>query len=272
MTFAFQFDTADVPAVYDRLLVPRLFEPWAELLLRLAAVKPGEMVLDVATGPGTVARAAAVHVGPTGLVTATDISAHMLRIARAKRPPGAAAPITYIESAAAPLFVPDGAFDLVTCQQGLQFFPDRLGALAELRRALRPAGRAAVAVWSAIGRCPVYAALHAALRDVVPAGLADELLAPFALSDAAELRRLFAAAGFDEVRVSERTLPLVFELGVEQAADTLAATPLQPRLSALDAARRAALAQVVRARLARLRTSADGAVRSSMAALVAMAR
>ena len=269
---SFQFTSPDVPVAYDQLLVPRLFEPWADLLLQLAAPRRGEAVLDVATGPGTVARIAAVQVGSRGRVTAADISPHMLRVAQAKRAAPYAGPITFVESPAAPLRVPDGAFDLVTCQQGLQFFPDRRAALVEFRRALRPAGRAAIAVWAGIERCPVYAALHAALRDVLPATRADELLAPFALSGASQIFDLLDAAGFRDAHVTERKLPLVFERGIEQAAGALAATPLQPHLSSLDVERRAALAKAVRARLAPLCETGDGAVRSFMTAHLALAR
>lgn len=104
------------------------------------------VVLDVATGPGTVARLAARRIGPDGRVVATDISRPMLDVASSKPPLPNAAPITYIESPAAPLAVESALFDAVFCHQGLQFFPDRLAALAEMRRALKPGGVLAVAV------------------------------------------------------------------------------------------------------------------------------
>jgi ubiquinone/menaquinone biosynthesis C-methylase UbiE len=62
-----------VPKAYDELLVPRLFEPWAKLLLDEAGLQPGECVLDIATGPGTVARLAAMRLGVQGRIVATDI-------------------------------------------------------------------------------------------------------------------------------------------------------------------------------------------------------
>ncbi|HEX9970113.1 MAG TPA: methyltransferase domain-containing protein, partial [Acidimicrobiales bacterium] len=112
--------------VYDQLLVPRMFQPLAEVLLDAVEVAPGERVLDVATGPGTVARVAAARVGPTGSVTGADISEAMLTVARGKPAVADGAPLTWVESPACPLAgVEDGSFDAVTCQQGLQFFPDR---------------------------------------------------------------------------------------------------------------------------------------------------
>ena len=101
------------------------------------------------------------------------------------------APITYIESPAAPLGVESAAFDFVVCHHGLQFFPDRLAALSEMRRALKPGGgQLAIAAWSHIEDNAFYAALHAALRESVPGDLADRLLAPFSWPDAQVLKNM----------------------------------------------------------------------------------
>ena len=112
----FQFTNASVPKAYDEFFVPRLFEPWAKLLLDEVNLRPGEAVLDVATGPGTVARLAAARLGPRGRVVATDIAPLMLDIAKAKPAIAGAAPIEYLESPAAPLAIPNGTFDSVLCQ------------------------------------------------------------------------------------------------------------------------------------------------------------
>jgi ubiquinone/menaquinone biosynthesis C-methylase UbiE len=91
---------------------------------------PNVAVLDVATGPGTVARLAAKRIGPGRRIVATDISRPMLDVANSKPSSPDSAPITHIESPAAPLGVESAAFDFVVGQQGLQFFPDRLAALS----------------------------------------------------------------------------------------------------------------------------------------------
>jgi ubiquinone/menaquinone biosynthesis C-methylase UbiE len=101
----FQFTDDAVPGAYDEVLVPRLFEPWALLLLDDANLRQNAVVLDVATGPGTVARLAARRIGPGGRVVAADIARPMLEVANAKPSLPNAAPITYIESPAAPLAV-----------------------------------------------------------------------------------------------------------------------------------------------------------------------
>src|SRR5436309_15342698 len=122
----FQFHNPSVPKAYDEFLVPGLFEPWAKLLLDEADLRPGESVLDVATGPGTVARLAAVRVGAEGRVVAIDIAQPMLDIAKAKAPTPGAVPIEYLYSPAAPLPAAAGAFDYVLCLQGLPILSDRL--------------------------------------------------------------------------------------------------------------------------------------------------
>ena len=80
------FWTASVNAmsVYDEIMVPRLFDPWAEFLLDQLKLQSGQSVLDVACGPGTVTRQAALRVGPSGRVTGCDFSPAMLELARSK--------------------------------------------------------------------------------------------------------------------------------------------------------------------------------------------
>jgi ubiquinone/menaquinone biosynthesis C-methylase UbiE len=265
----FQFTDSAVPREYDEVLVPRLFEPWARLLLDAAGLQRNAVVLDVATGPGTVARLAAGRIGPGGRVVAADISRPMLDVASSKPFAPDAAPITYIESPAAPLSVESALFDAALCHQGLQFFPDRLAALREMRRALKPSGLLAIAVWGPVEDNAIYATLHAALRHSVPADLADRLLAPFGWPDAQVIEDTLDAAGFREIRVRSATLPLAFEKGIAQAARSLSASPLASGLAALPAATRDALNAAIGARLAPLLR--EGKVSADMTSNVAVA-
>jgi ubiquinone/menaquinone biosynthesis C-methylase UbiE len=224
----FQFTNPSVPKAYDEFLVPRLFEPWARLLISQAGLRPSETVLDIATGPGTVARLAAAEVGPRGRVVATDIALPMLEIARAKPVPSGAAPIEYVESPAAPLAAPTATFDRVLCQQGLQFFPDRQGSLREMLRVLKPGGGVAIAVWGPLDRNKIYAAFHDALRAVNATELADIITAPFSWHESSALRAAVEEAGFVDARVLTRSMDLVFEAGLEQAVNAFAGTPVAP--------------------------------------------
>jgi SAM-dependent methyltransferase len=230
-------------AYRDTLLDP-VFRPWAQLLLSAAEVKPGERLLDVATGPGTVAQAAAAVLGPSGQVTACDISPAMLAIARSVPPQPDAAPIDYLEASAAALPSATGSQDVVTCQQGLQFFPDRAAAIAEMSRVLRPGGRVAVAVWTAIEECPAMAALERAIRDQLGDELADRYRSgPWGQPDGATWAELLSSGGFTDVHVEKRELLAVFPGGAAQLTASLAASGIAPDVANLSAADRAALDQ-----------------------------
>ena len=232
-TRSFQYTSSSVPKAYDQFLVPRLFEPWAKLLLDEANLQAGEAVLDIATGPGTVARLAAARLGRKGRVVATDIAQPMLDVAKAKAPPANGAAIEYLQSPATPLSAPTGAFDAVLCQQGLQFFPDKAGALKEMHRVLKPNGRAAIAVWAQLERNPIFAAYHAALRATVPSELADMATVPCSWPSGTVLKAAAEEAGFSEVHLLTPTLLMMFEGGLEQAIQSFAATPISPSVAAL---------------------------------------
>lgn len=229
----FQFNDPSVPKAYDELLVPRLFGPWARLLLDEATLRPGECVLDIATGPGTVARLAAARLGAQGRIVATDIAPPMLDIAKSKPQPSTSAPIEYLHSPAAPLAAATGEYDAVLCQQGLQFFPDRAAALREMRRVLKPSGRAAIAVWAELERNQIYAAFHAALHATAPSELAKLITAPFSWPSGAALKAAAEDAGFRQVRLVRRSLPMVLEGGLDQAAQAFAGTPTSPGVAVL---------------------------------------
>lgn len=239
------FDQLGPMEVYDVLMVPRMFQPLAEVVLDAVAVAPGEGVLDVATGPGTVARLAAGRVGADGHVTGVDISDAMLTVARRKPPVPDGAPVTWVESSACPLVgIEDDSFDVVTCQQGLQFFPDRPGALAEMARALVPGGRIGVACWASQDQSSLFAALTEALAEVLGPEAAERYRSgPWGLSDPDLLATLLRGAGFEDVEVRPHSLDVTWDtmeevvtlLDVAAVADDVAALSDEGK-RALDAA------------------------------------
>lgn len=253
--------------VYDEIMVPRLFEPWARLLLEQLGVSEGEAALDVACGPGSVTRMLAARVGAAGRVVGCDLSPTMLAAARAKPPVEHGAGIEYLEGHADDLPVGDAQFDVVTCQQGLQFFPDRPRAVAEMHRALRPGGRVGIAVWAQIDRCPPFHALAEALGEVVGPELETRYGGgPWGFPEPEPLRELLERAGFEGIRVTTRELPLVFEGGVSQLAATLGATPLAAEADAFG------VEQVRRIHEAVARRMGSGAIESSTRSNIALAR
>ena len=260
----------DALSAYDEILVPRLFDPWGEVLLDEVGLSAGQAVLDIACGPGTMARLAAQRVGPSGQVTGCDLSPGMLELATAKNPVEGAAPITYQQCPADDLPLPDAAFDVVLCQQGLQFFPDKTGALAEMRRVLKPDGRAGVAVWCAIEECPFWHALAGAVGEAL--GKETEMgfrSGPWGLPEADELQRLFDATGFTDVDLRRHVRPAVFEGGSPQLVATLSATSVGPQVMALDAKGRANLLAAAEVALAPF--AHDGELRSEAASHIVVA-
>ena len=129
--------TGSVPALYDRCLGPLLFVPYArDIAARAALLRPGR-VLETAAGTGIVTEALAAAL-PDAEIVATDLNQAMLDIAGAR---GLPARVNFQAADAQALPFPDSSFDLVVCQFGAMFFPDRVGAYGEARRVLRPGGR-----------------------------------------------------------------------------------------------------------------------------------
>ena len=230
---------------YEQYFVPAMFLPWATILLRHAALQSGERVLDVACGTGIVARQAAPLAGPGGQVVAVDMNPAMLGVARTLPAPSGAT-VTWREGNAMALPFPDGAFDVVLCQHGLQFVPDRAGAVREMRRVLAPGGRALVIVLQALPRHPVFEALMESVARNLSLPV-SAVMTPFALCDADELRTLFTGAGFKKVDILPESTTVRFpepERFVPLAVISSAAAV--PAFAQLEAPARAALLETVR--------------------------
>jgi ubiquinone/menaquinone biosynthesis C-methylase UbiE len=250
------FTEVSVPDGYDRFMLGQLFEPWAADLITRANLKPGCCVLDVASGLGPVARLAAQAAGPAGRVVASDISAAMLALASARPPgPGRAAAIEYLQCPASAIAADDDSFDVVLCQHGLQFFPDRATAVAEMRRVARPGGTAVMSTWAAEHPLGLFGPMAEAVRET---GIAEPFPGAFEAGSyclsVADLADLLQAAGFGDVGVETVELHATWRTA-EAATATLLGTPFGPLVSALPADAQ----EQVRARLAsKLGDSADG--------------
>ncbi|MGZ4119875.1 MAG: class I SAM-dependent methyltransferase [Actinomycetota bacterium] len=199
--------------VYEEHIVPAVYEVWTQRLLDLAGPRTGERVLDIACGTGVVARAAATRVGPGGTVVGVDANPAMLDVARrvaenrahaAERflePELRHAGIEWREVDAVSLPFDDASFDVVTCQQGLQFFADRLAALREMRRVTAPRGRVVIAVWSGPELNSWIERLARPVERYVSAKATAGFAAPFGFGDVDALRSLVVEAGFQEAHI-----------------------------------------------------------------------
>ena len=170
----------DAARVYEAQKVPAIFRPLAEQTLNAVAPTGAERVLDVACGTGIVARLAAGRAGAGARVIGVDLNAGMLEVARACAANDGVAPEFRVADVGALPF-DDASFDVVFCQQGLQFFPDRPRALDEMRRVLAPGGRIALSVWSEAS--PLFVAMADGVRRHVDTTLAERVLDPFSFRD-----------------------------------------------------------------------------------------
>lgn len=182
--------------IYERHMVPAIFNTWVPSLLDFVALRPGERMLDLACGTGVVAREAASRVGVSGRVVGLDINGEMLARARATR-----AAVEWCEGSAMDLPFAVGTFDVVVCQQGLQFFPDESKALREVQRVLIPGGRLAAAVWCSIESSPGHHALALGLERHVGAEAAKLMYSVFRLGDSQALQTSLEGVGFRDVRL-----------------------------------------------------------------------
>ncbi|RUV03761.1 methyltransferase domain-containing protein [Mesorhizobium sp. M6A.T.Cr.TU.017.01.1.1] len=222
--------------LYERYLVPAITALWAADLVDRAAPRSGERVLDVACGTGVVARSAAERMG-SGHVVGLDINTGMLAVARSL-PSGAGPRIDWHEGSALEMPFPDSTFDLVLCQLGLQFFPDRSSALRGMFRVLVADGRLALSVFSAIEHTPAAKALADALDRHLGPGASATKRSEHSLADADELYRLVTGAGFRQVTIHTTTQNIRFPSSKEYVRLQLAATPQAGLVSGMDAGQR----------------------------------
>jgi ubiquinone/menaquinone biosynthesis C-methylase UbiE len=233
--------------LYERYVVPYFLGPCTPGLIEVAALQPGERVLDVACGTGVVARLAAQQVGPAGQVTGLDLNPGMLTVARALPPPPGAT-ITWVECSAVAMHVPDATFDVVLCQQGLQFFPDKPAALREMHRVLVPGGRVVLSVWTTTVD-PYGLAQWEAVERHVGTEAATRLRAPRVVPEPEELSRLLNEAGFREVHIRASRMTQYLPALETLVLCHLAATPIADAVAALSDEARATLARDVRSAL-----------------------
>lgn len=244
---------------YERFQVPSIFEPLARVFLNNVPLRPGDLVLDVACGTGIVARLAATVVGPEGHVAGVDLNPGMLTVAK-RRAAEVGAAIQYREGDAGALPYIEGSFDAVLCQQGLQFFPDKEGALREMHRVLAPGGILALCVWRSIEHSPCNKALVDALSPHLGIEDALRLYAPFALGEVKALQTLIEAAGFHEPEIRIEVIVRQMLPPQESIPGHLASTPIGPQFAALDTAARAAVIEDATAALQRFHTTCGMAV------------
>ena len=210
--------------------------PAQDRLIALAALQPGERVIDVAAGTGLVTFRAAALVGPSGSVLATDISERMVARLAEEAVQREAANVTARRMDAEVLAVPEGSFDAALCALGLMYVPDAVAAIREMRRALRPGGRAVVAVWGARSRCG-----WAEIFPIVDARVQSDVCPMFfQLGTGERLRAVLEEAGFEDVSSERIPSVLHYESPEDACGAAFEGGPVALAYSRFDEATRAA--------------------------------
>jgi SAM-dependent methyltransferase len=210
--------SGSVPTLYESHLVPLIFASYAEDLAKRVASRAASRVLEVAAGTGVVTRRLAAVLPASVSILATDLNQPMLDLAASV---GTPRPVQWRQADAMKLPFENGAFDVVACQFGAMFFPDKSQAYAEARRVLRPGGTFLFNVWDRIEENEFAHVITTALEAVFPADPPRFLArTPHGYHDAAVIERDLRGGGF-------RNAPQIEKV----AARSRAASPRHPAIA-----------------------------------------
>jgi len=189
--------SGSIPAIYDRYLGPLIFEPYAKDMAGRVARIESRDILETAAGTGIVTAAVASQLAASSHLTVTDLNPAMLEIARQKLG-GREAAFRQADATALPFA--DGSFDLVLCQFGVMFFPDKQAGYREAYRVLQPGGRFVFNVWDAIEHSPIPETVDAAVAALFPDNPPQFMRrTPHGYTDIAAITAALAEAGFEDI-------------------------------------------------------------------------
>jgi ubiquinone/menaquinone biosynthesis C-methylase UbiE len=239
-----------VPDNYERFLRPLLFEPYAEDVANRVVLTPGMRVLEIACGTGIVTRKLLARLPGDAALVASDISEGMLKIAQHRVSPDPR--LSWQPADALALPFEHATFDVLVCQFGVMFFPDKAKAWSEMYRVLKPGGQLLVSTWDALEQTPIAHTVHHALAQAFPANPPQFLIrVPWGFHDRDTLLQLTRDAGFNAIDLHQVELEGRSDSAADAALGLVTGTPVFPELKekglspdvAVDAATRAVVAR-----------------------------
>lgn len=249
MTGADKIFAGSIPAIYERCMVPMIFEPYArDLAARVAGLRP-QAVLEIAAGTGVVTRAMAEALGPGVGIVATDLNQPMLEIATNLQ--GTAGGVRFQQADAQALPFADESFDVVVCQFGVMFFPDKDLGYREARRVLKPGGHYVFAVWDRLSTNEFVSVVNTVLTDRFhddPPMFMER--APHGYHDTDAIIAAVRQAGFGDVVVDTVDKVSRSNSALEAATGYCQGNPLRNEIEARDPGRLQAVTDSVAAALA----------------------
>lgn len=191
--------SGSVPANYDKYLGPFLFEPYSlDLVERINDIQLTN-VLELACGTGRLTRHLVKVIPSGGRLVASDLNPDMLEVAKGKITDPK---IQWQVLDAQELPFEDNSFDLVICQYGVMFFPDKMKAYAEAYRVLKAGGRFIFNVWDEMAFNPAIEVIHKALQETFGDNAPDFLSkGPYSYFDEEEIAKSIQEAGFTSVQI-----------------------------------------------------------------------
>ncbi|SPJ29601.1 class I SAM-dependent methyltransferase [Falsiruegeria mediterranea] len=187
----------DIPHHYDTGLGPAIFHDYADRLVERCTATGATDVIEMAAGTGIVSRKLRDHLDPDAALTVTDLNAPMLDIAQSKFSEGEN--VLFQTADAMQLPFDDDSFDLMLCQFGVMFFPDKPASFREAKRVLRPGGRYVFNVWSAMSENPFSEVAHTVAASFFPDDPPGFYKVPFHYGDPDVVRADLAIAGWLDV-------------------------------------------------------------------------
>jgi len=220
--------TGNIPENYDRYLGPMFFRSCGEDLAARIAGGPAQRVLEIAAGTGIATRCIRDRLTDAAQLTASDLNGDMLAHAEAKFSPGES--IRFEVADAMQLPFENGQFDVVTCQFGIMFCPDKVQAFREARRVLAPGGRLLFSIWDSLDHNPLPRAINEILAAFFDGQAPMFMHVPFSYHDQAQIRSDMAEAGFAEIGLTTLDGECVFPDPRHAALGVVTGSPLRAEI------------------------------------------